>query len=69
MQSVAIRMSISSVRPGIKMSRPFAHGAKQVRIVLRSARRPVRVVRPSIVPVISAVSSLRFAFAASAMFA
>ena len=69
MQSVAIRMSISSVRPGISTSRPFARGEKQVRIVLRSARRRGAVVRPSIVPVISAVSSPSRAFAASAMLA
>ena len=56
MQSVAIRTVMSAVLPGMSTSRPFERGEKQVSTLLSVARKPAIVVRPSMEPVMSAVS-------------
>ena len=62
MQSVAISTSISVVLPGIRTSRSLESGEKQVSTLLSVALKPLIVVRPSIDPVMTAVSSPYFCF-------
>ena len=62
MQSVAIKISISSVLPGIKIFLSLDTGEKQVSTVFKSARNLGMVILPSTVPVISAVFKLYLFF-------
>ena len=55
MQSVAIKISISVSLPGISTSRPLEIGEKHVSTLFNVALKPLTVVRPSMVPVITAV--------------